>query len=237
MRTLVVIPTYNELDNITRMLDALGDSVPGTDILVVDDSSPDGTAAAVEAYASTHPTIHLLSRPPKSGLGGAYRAGFRWGLDRGYDHFVEMDADFSHDPRQLPTLLAAAESGAELVIGSRYVAGGEIPKWSWHRTMLSKGGNLYASAVLGLKVKDATAGFRVYADSALAAIAFEEVTQDGYGFQVEMTDRARQAGVRIVEVPIRFIDREVGESKMSTAIVIEAFAMVARRGLKRRFRR
>lgn len=237
MRALVVIPTYNELDNIVRMLDAVGASVPGVEVLVVDDSSPDGTAAAVDAYRATHDHVHLLSRPPKSGLGGAYRAGFRWGLDRGYDHFVEMDADFSHDPGQLPSLLAAADAGAGLVIGSRYVAGGTIPKWSWHRVLLSKGGNLYASAVLGLKVRDATAGFRVYSAAALAAIDFEAVDQDGYGFQVEMTDRARQGGVTIVEVPIRFIDREVGESKMSGAIVLEAFAMVARRGFSRRFRR
>ena len=237
MRPLVVMPTFNEAENIASMLPALRAAVPEANILVVDDSSPDGTAEVVREIMGTDRCIHLLSRPPKSGLGGAYREGFRWGIERGYDALIEMDADFSHDPTQLPSLLAAAEGGAGLTIGSRYVEGGSIPNWSWHRTMLSKGGNLYASLLLGLKVKDATAGFRVYTPEALAAIKFEEVKLDGYGFQVEMTDRARQAGVRIVEVPIKFIDREVGESKMSASIVVEALAMVTRRGIRRRLGR
>jgi dolichol-phosphate mannosyltransferase len=231
------MPTFNEAENIRRMLPALRIEVPEADILVVDDSSPDGTADVVREFMESDGSIHLLSRPPKSGLGGAYREGFRWGIDRGYDALIEMDADFSHDPKQLPSLLEAAEAGAGLTIGSRYVPGGSIPKWKWHRTMLSKGGNLYASLLLRLKVRDATAGFRVYTPAALEAIGFEAVTLDGYGFQVEMTDRARQAGVRIVEVPISFIDREVGESKMSASIVVEALAMVTRRGIRRRFGR
>jgi len=233
----VVIPTYNEAENISKMLPRLRELVPEVEILVVDDSSPDGTAEIVERLAAADDAIFLLRRAAKSGLGGAYRAGFRWGLDRGYDHFVEMDADFSHDPAALPTLLEAAQAGAGLVIGSRYVPGGQIPKWSWYRALLSRGGNLYASALLGLKVKDATAGFRVYAGAALEAIGFEAVTLDGYGFQIEMTDRARQAGVSIVEVPISFIDREVGESKMSSSIIVEALWMVTERGIARRFGR
>ncbi len=237
VRALVVMPTYNESENLAKMIPALRDAVPDADLLIVDDSSPDGTADIVRNFMKDDEAVHLLSRPAKSGLGGAYREGFKWGIERGFDALIEMDADFSHDPKQLPSLLAAAAEGAGLVIGSRYVEGGTIPKWSRRRIMLSKGGNLYSSALLGLKVKDATAGFRVYSPEALGLIHYEEVTLDGYGFQVEMTYRARRAGVKIVEVPISFVDREVGESKMSGSIVVEALVMVTRRGFSRLFGR
>ncbi len=237
MDVLIVIPTYNEVENIAKMLPVLRATVPSTHILVVDDASPDGTAQVVEEFASTDDHVHLLSRKAKGGLGGAYRAGFRWGIEHGYDHFVEMDADFSHDPKDLPRLFAEAEKGAGLVIGSRYVAGGVIPNWPWYREMLSRGGNLYASTLLRLKVRDATAGYRVYALDALRAIDFEGVDLNGYGFQIDMTDRARQAGVSIVEVPITFTDRVVGESKMSGSIITEALWMVTKRAVRRGFGR
>lgn len=231
MKPIVVMPTYNEAENILPMLEALASSVPGVDVLVVDDGSPDGTADLVDGLGWNHVTV--LRRKEKSGLGGAYRAGFRWAIDHGYDAMVEMDADFSHDPASLPSLLAAAEEGADVVIGSRYIPGGSTPKWAWYRLLLSRGGNLYASGVLGLHVNDSTAGFRVYRSSILEAMDFETVRADGYGFQIEMTYRARGAGASIREVPIRFVDRERGESKMSSAIVVEALWMVTVWGVKR----
>jgi dolichol-phosphate mannosyltransferase len=172
-------------------------------------------------------SIHLLERSAKSGLGGAYRAGFRWGLEHDYDVFVEIDCDFSHDPAALPTLLNAARD-REVVIGSRYVPGGSIPQWTWSRRLLSRGGNQYASLMLGLRVADSTAGYRVYTKSALEKIDFETVSADGYGFQIEMTYRARRHGASIVEVPISFTDRELGQSKMSGAIVFEALWLVTK---------
>jgi len=230
--SLVVLPTYNEILNIEAMLRALRATVPECDILVVDDGSPDGTANRAREMASQLGSISILERPKKDGLGGAYRAGFTWGLERGYDRFVEIDCDFSHDPAQLPTLLAASET-AEVVIGSRYVPGGRIPNWKLSRRLLSRGGNLYASTLLGLRVADATAGYRVYQDSALEKIDYTTVRADGYGFQIEMTYRARRNGASIIEVPISFSDRELGESKMSTAIVREALIMVTKWSLAR----
>jgi dolichol-phosphate mannosyltransferase len=236
MRTLVILPTYNEILNIEPMLRALREVVAGVDLLVVDDGSPDGTAARAEQVAAELGRIHLLRRATKSGLGGAYRAGFAWGLEHGYDHFVEIDCDFSHDPRALPSLLAAAETH-EVVIGSRYVKGGAIPKWSFSRRMLSRGGNQYASFVLGLKVADSTAGYRVYSRSALEKIDYQSVRADGYGFQIEMTYRARRSRASIIEVPISFTDRALGESKMSRAIVFEALWMVTLWAFERPFHR
>ncbi len=234
MRTLVVLPTYNEILNIEPMLRTLRDVVPDASILVVDDGSPDGTAARARQLADELGSVSILERPAKSGLGGAYRAGFAWGLERGFDHFVEIDCDFSHDPHALPTLLAAA-SGHDVVIGSRYVRGGTIPKWSLVRLLLSRGGNQYASLMLGLGVKDSTAGYRVYSDRALRLIDYRTVTADGYGFQIEMTFRARRAGASIVEVPISFTDRTRGESKMSSAIVVEALLLVTKWAVERPF--
>ena len=236
MRTLVVLPTYNEILNIEPMLRALRAVVPESSILVVDDGSPDGTAGRARDLAGELGSISVLERAAKSGLGGAYRAGFAWGLERGYDHFVEIDCDFSHDPNALPTLLTAAVHH-DVVIGSRYVRGGSIPKWSLLRLLLSRGGNQYASIMLGLKVKDSTAGYRVYSDRALRLIDYTSVSADGYGFQIEMTFRARRAGASITEVPISFTDRTRGESKMSSAIVVEALWLVTKWAVERPFAR
>ncbi len=233
MRPLVVIPTYNESENIERMLQRIHDCLPQAGVLVVDDGSPDGTADLVNALAAELPDVHLLARNAKSGLGSAYRAGFAWGLERGYDAFVEIDADFSHDPAALPSLIAPLEEGFDVSIGSRYVEGGSIPNWAWHRHLLSKGGNLYASAVLGLGVADSTAGYRAYSARILQRLDLDRIRAEGYGFQIEMTYRAKQHGATITEVPISFVDREAGESKMSSIIVIEALGLVAWWGLGR----
>lgn len=226
VRILVIVPTYNEIDNIARVIELAGRALPEAGILVVDDASPDGTADRVETLRDATSDLHLLRREAKSGLGSAYRAGFKWGMGRGYDVMVEMDADLSHDPGALPELVAPIAQGHEVSIGSRYVPGGSIPRWSVGRHLLSWGGNRYASAMLGLGVADSTAGFRAYAATVLSRIALEKVKAEGYGFQIEMTYRAKQAGASIVEVPIRFVDRELGESKMSSAIVVEAFGLV-----------
>lgn len=237
MRILVVVPTYNEAENIEKVLGRIHDALPDAGILVVDDGSPDGTAELADKVAVTLPDLHVLRRPAKSGLGSAYRAGFRWGLERGYEACVEMDADFSHDPSALPGLVAPLSAGYEVSIGSRYVKGGSIPNWSWHRHLLSWGGNRYATVLLGLGVADSTAGFRAYAATVLNRIPLDEVRAEGYGFQIEMTYQAKQAGAAITEVPIRFVDRVAGESKMSSAIVIEALGLVTLWGLRRASRK
>jgi len=234
MKTLVVLPTFNEIANITKMLVALRRVIPEASILVVDDGSPDGTAEAAEVAAAELGNISVLRRQSKSGLGSAYRAGFSWGLERNFDTFVEIDCDFSHDPEELPAMLSLAGK-SEVVIGSRYVPGGSIPSWSRSRLLLSRGGNKYASAMLRLKVLDSTAGFRVYSKGALEKIDYSTVRADGYGFQIEMTYRARQGGASIVEHPIAFRDRTEGESKMSRAIVLEALGMVTKWGIQRVF--
>ena len=234
MRTLVVLPTYDEILNIETMLRTLRSVVPDCDVLVVDDGSPDGTANRAAEVAIELGGIEVLRRHEKSGLGAAYRAGFSWGLERDYDHFVEIDCDFSHDPAALPGLLVAAERN-DVVIGSRYVRGGTIPQWSLSRRLLSRGGNQYASIMLGLGVADSTAGYRVYSREALEKIKYQKVKADGYGFQIEMTYRAKRSGSSIVEVPISFTDRELGESKMSGAIVIEALWLVTKWALERPF--
>ena len=233
MRVLVVIPTYNESENIDRVLRRIRDALPDATVLVVDDGSPDGTADMAETIGKELGQIELLRRTEKSGLGSAYRAGFRWGLDHDFEACIEMDADLSHDPDALPGLVAPLEKGFELVVGSRYVSGGTIPNWAWHRRLLSRGGNIYASTLLGLGVTDSTSGFRAYAASVLRRIALDRIRADGYGFQIEMTYQAKRAGAPIVEVPIRFVDRVEGESKMSTFIVVEAFGLVTWWGLQR----
>ena len=226
MRTLIVLPTFNEADNIVEVLQKLRAVVPEASVLVVDAASPDGTADLVEEVAEQIGDVSVMRRPAKSGLGSAYRDGFRRGLSVGYDVMVEMDSDLSHDPAALPSLLSAVADGAALALGSRYIPGGSIPDWSWYRRALSRWGNRYAAAVLGIDVKDATSGYRAYRAEALTNIDFHTVQADGYGFQVEMAYRVLASGGRIVEVPISFTDRVRGESKMSSRIVIEALVLV-----------
>lgn len=235
MRALVVIPTYQEAENIARVLQRVRAAVPDAPVLVVDDGSPDGTADLAEAAGRELRHVDVLRRSAKAGLGDAYRAGFRWGIEHGAPILVEMDADLQHDPSALPSLLAPIERDeADLVIGSRYVPGGSIPDWRLHRRLLSRWGNRYASMVLGLGVRDSTAGFRAYRTAALERVDLDAVAADGYGFQIEMTYRTRQAGGRIVEVPIQFGERTAGESKMSAAIIGEALRMVTWWGLRDR---
>ena len=233
MRPLVVIPTYNESENIERILHRIKESLPEAGILVVDDGSPDGTGDLVKGVAADLPDVHLLARSEKSGLGSAYRAGFAWGLEHGYDACIEIDADFSHDPGALPTVLAPLSQGYDVSIGSRYIEGGTIPNWAWHRHLLSRGGNQYASRVLGLGVADSTAGYRAYSASILRSLDLHRIRAEGYGFQIEMTYRSKQHGARITEVPISFVDRTAGVSKMSSFIVVEALLLVTWWGLGR----
>ena len=237
MRTLVVLPTYNEAENIDDVLTRLRRAVPDAHVLVVDDRSPDGTADRADKLALELGNIEVLRRPAKAGLGSAYRAGFRIGLARGYDALVEMDSDLSHEPEALPMLLAAVEDGADLAIGSRYVQGGRIPDWPWPRRAISRFGNLYARALLGVSVHDATAGFRVYSRRALERLDLDAVRADGYGFQVEMVYLVEHDDGRVVERPIEFRDRTLGHSKMSSRIVVEALALVTWWGARDRLRR
>lgn len=236
MRALVVLPTYQEAENIAEVLRRLRAAAPAVDVLVVDDSSPDGTAAIAKAAGHELGGVDVLIRPTKSGLGSAYRAGFAEGLARGYDVLVEMDSDLSHDPARLPSLLRAVEAGADLVVGSRYVPGGTIPNWPVHRRLLSRWGNRYADLALGLSVRDATSGYRAYRADALRGIDLDSVRADGYGFQIEMAYRVAGNGGQIVELPIEFVDREKGASKMSFRIIAEALALVSWWGLRDRLR-
>jgi dolichol-phosphate mannosyltransferase len=226
VRTLVVLPTYNEAENIEHVLTRIRAALPHDGVLVVDDGSPDGTADIAEKLGAELGHIEVLRRPRKSGLGSAYRAGFAWGLERGWDAFVEMDADLSHEPEALPDLIAPLREGADLVVGSRYIPGGSIPNWSWHRRLLSQGGNVYASLMLGLHVHDSTSGFRAYRADTLRRIDLDAVRAEGYGFQIEMVQEVLEHGGEIVEVPIRFVDRVEGKSKMSMSIVVEALLLV-----------
>lgn len=244
LRVLVVLPTYNEADNIERMLCSVRAALPNAGVLVVDDGSPDQTAALAERVAEEIGGVHVLRRSAKTGLGSAYRAGFKWGLERGYEALVEMDCDFSHDPNALGVLVAPLQDGIDLSLGSRYVPGGEIPDWSVGRRFISRGGNIYADVLLGLKVKDSTSGFRAYRAEILRKIDLEAVRAEGYGFQIEMVRQVLEHGGRVSEVPIRFVDRVEGVSKMSTSIVVEAFVLVswwatlrAVEGARRRWRR
>ena len=227
VRTLVIIPTYNERANLESLIRAVLATDPGIDILVVDDSSPDGTGALAEALAKETGRVRVLHRAGKQGLGTAYLAGFRFGLGHGYDRLVEMDADFSHRPEDLPRLLRAAET-ADVVVGSRNVPGGQVEGWSWLRQLISRGGSLYARLLLGLSVQDCTSGFKCFRREALARLSLDQVRSNGYAFQVEMNYLCQQAGLRIVEVPIVFPDRAAGRSKMSWRIVLEAALLVWR---------
>jgi dolichol-phosphate mannosyltransferase len=237
LRALIVLPTYNEADNIAEVLRRARAAAPDAGILVVDDSSPDGTADIARALTAEVGGVEILTRPDKSGLGSAYRDGFKWGRERGFDVLMEMDSDLSHDPADIPRLLTGIDDGADLVIGSRYVPGGSIPHWPWHRRALSKYGNRYSAAMLRIDVHDMTAGFRAYRSDMVGRIDIDGVRADGYGFQVEMTYFVAQAGGRIVEVPIKFVDRVRGTSKMSTNIVVEAMALVTWWGIRDRVTR
>lgn len=242
MRATVVVPTYNEIDNIERLCREVLAIAPQVQILVVDDASPDGTADKAEALAAELGHITVMRRSGKSGLGSAYRAGLRRAIDEGAEICVQMDADMSHDPAILPALLANIEHGADLAIGSRYVPGGRTVDWPPRRRLLSRWGNRYAAGVLGLAINDATAGYRAYSAAALERMQFETVKADGYGFQVEMTFRLLRVNGKMVEFPITFHDRTEGESKMSGHIIREALLLVLKlwindfRGRRRRRR-
>ncbi|WCO65249.1 polyprenol monophosphomannose synthase [Iamia majanohamensis] len=234
MSVLVVIPTYDEAENVADVVGRVRASVPEAHVLVVDDNSPDGTADLAEAVGAELGQVDVLRRPEKGGLGPAYRAGFAWGLARGFDVLVEMDADLSHDPAALPDLLAAVEGGADLAIGSRYVPGGQVPGWPRHRLAISRVGNSYASLALGIDLRDATGGYRAYTADALRSLDLDQITTYGYGFQVEMAYSLVRSGHRVVEVPITFRDRIRGTSKMSLAIVGEALRLVTWWGFRDR---
>lgn len=232
-RVVVLIPTYNERENLPRIVARVRASVPEADILVLEDNSPDGTGAVADELAAADEQVHVMHRPGKQGLGAAYKAGFAWAIERGYEAAIEMDADGSHQPEQLPSLLRAAEH-ADLVIGARWVKGGSVVNWPAHRKALSVGANIYTKVMLGLPVNDATGGYRVYRTSALQAMDLASVSSAGYGFQVDMTVALVRAGLTAVEVPIEFVEREIGESKMSGNIVTEAFVNVGKQGIAHR---
>jgi dolichol-phosphate mannosyltransferase len=235
-RIAVIVPTYNERGNIESTAGRIRSAVPGADVLIVDDNSPDGTGDIAGELAAGDSHIHVLHRTQKTGLGAAYIAGFRWALAEGYDVLVEMDADGSHQPEELPLLLEALK-GADLVLGSRWVAGGTVRNWPKSRELLSRGGNTYARLMLGIGLKDATGGYRAYRAATLRAIALDEVESQGYCFQIDLAMRAIRAGLRVVEVPITFVERIHGKSKMSRAIVAEALWRVTIWGVTGRGRR
>ena len=227
MKTLIIIPTYNELENLRPILNEIFSFAPLTDVLIVDDNSPDGTGKLADEISAENPQVHVLHRSGKLGLGTAYIAGFKYAIEHGYDAAFEMDADFSHDPRYLPDFLKAIED-ADLVIGSRYIPGGSTPNWSFTRRMISGCGNIFARFMLGIPVHDCTAGYRCYRREVLESIDLDTIQSQGYAFQVELAYRVMRQGFKIVETPIVFMDRRVGKSKMSRAIVIEAFTYVLR---------
>jgi dolichol-phosphate mannosyltransferase len=234
VRVLVVTPTYNERLNIEPVLERLRAAVPHADVLVVDDASPDGTGDIADKLAASDPAIHVLHRPVKDGLGAAYVAGFAWGLERDYDVLVEMDADGSHQPEQLPSLLAALQH-ADLVLGSRWVKGGSVSDWPATRMALSRGGNTYVRIALGLGLRDATGGFRAFRAEVLSSIDLATVASHGYCFQVDLAWRAVRQGATVVEVPITFVERLHGSSKMSGSIVREALWRVTQWALALRW--
>jgi dolichol-phosphate mannosyltransferase len=225
-RTLIVVPTYNERDNVRGIAAAFLAALPGVELLFVDDNSPDGTGQLLDEIAAGEPRVHVMHRAGKLGLGTAYVQGFGWGLERGFDYLLEMDADGSHDPKYLPQMVALADDGADLVIGSRYVPGGGTQNWGVGRKIISRGGSLYARTILGVDVRDLTAGFMLWRRTALEAIDLSTITSNGYSFQIEMKYRALQRGLRVVETPIVFVDRAVGQSKMSRKIFAEALLKV-----------
>ena len=224
-RALVCLPTYDERDNLVPILEAILANLPAADVLVIDDNSPDGTGRLADEFAAREPRVKVLHRAGKQGLGKAYLAGFAWALERDYGYVIEMDADFSHDPKRLPALLAAARE-ADLALGSRYVPGGGTVGWGLVRRIISQGGSLYARLILGLSVRDLTGGFKCFRRAVLEGIDLPSVECTGYAFQIELTYRAIRRGFRVREVPIVFEDRRVGQSKMSSRIVVEALRKV-----------
>ncbi|HEY7045463.1 MAG TPA: polyprenol monophosphomannose synthase [Nocardioidaceae bacterium] len=232
-RFLVIIPTYNEAENLELVVDRVRASAPALDVLVVDDASPDGTGDIADKIARHDASVHVLHRAEKTGLGAAYLAGFTWGLDAGYDVLIEMDADGSHLPEQLPRLLDALP-GADLVLGARWVPGGRVVNWPRRREWLSRGGNTYARALLGLGLHDATGGFRAFRRTTLEGIDLSDVSSQGYCFQVDLARRTLAAGFRVVEVPITFVERVYGESKMTGEVVREALVKVTAWGARHR---
>lgn len=237
MPVAVVLPTYNEAENIDRLLRELRSIVPEARLLVVDDASPDGTGRLAEACAAELGSIDVVHRAVKDGLGNAYRFAFERVIGEGFDVVVTMDSDFSHDPEVIPRMLDAIESGSDVVVGSRYVPGGGTRDWPLHRRLLSRWGNVYTGWILGVGVRDCTSGFRAYRASALAAIHPETTRADGYAFLTELMVRSVRQGARVVEVPIVFVDRRYGTSKMSSRIVLESMLLVTRWGLGHRWRR
>ena len=231
----MVVPTFDEADNLAWLVGRILASVPHADVLVVDDSSPDGTGAIADRMAAQEPRIQVLHRPTKEGLGKAYLAGFRWALARDYDVIGEIDADGSHQPEQLPSLLAALED-ADLVIGSRWVAGGSVTNWAFTRELLSRGGNLYTRLLLGIHVRDATAGYRLFRRTTLEKIDLDDVSSYGYVFQADLAFRTLRAGLRVVEVPIEFVERVRGDSKMTRDVATESLRRITRWGLSERRR-
>jgi len=227
MKTLIIIPTYNELENLRPLLEGVFSYAPETNILIVDDNSPDGTGKLADEMSEKDSRVKVMHRAGKLGLGTAYIAGFKYAIDKGYDAAFEMDADFSHDPKYLPDFLKAIEN-ADLVIGSRYIKGGSTPNWKLMRRIISGGGNIYTRIILGIPVHDCTAGFRCYRREVLENIDPDSVQAQGYAFQVEMAYRVYKKGYMIVETPIVFMDRRVGSSKMSGNIFIEGFTSVLR---------
>lgn len=227
MKTIVIIPTYNEIDNLRPLLQEIFLYAPDTDVLIVDDNSPDGTGKLADEIHDENPRVNVMHRLEKAGLGKAYIAGFTYAIEHGYDAAFEMDADFSHDPRYLPDFLKAIEH-ADLVIGSRYIPGGDTPDWSPLRRFISGGGNIFARFMLGIPIHDCTAGYRCYRREVLESIDLDTVQSQGYAFQIEMAYRVMNRGFKIVETPIVFMDRRVGKSKMSRQIVIEGFTYVLR---------
>jgi dolichol-phosphate mannosyltransferase len=227
-RTVIVIPTYNEREGLPAIVAAVRAAVPEAAVLIVDDNSPDGTGALADDLAARDPEVRVKHRASKQGLGKAYVDAFRGLLEEGWERIVQMDADFSHDPGDVPRLLAALDDGADVAVGSRYVAGGSTVNWGLGRKLVSRGGSLYARTVLGVGVRDLTAGFKAWNREALEQIPLGEIRATGYGFQIEMTFRALGAGAQVVEIPIRFVDRRVGQSKMSETIFVEALTVVWR---------
>jgi dolichol-phosphate mannosyltransferase len=235
-RVIIVMPTYNERQNLEIIVGRIRECVPDADLLVVDDNSPDGTGDLADKLAETDQHVQVMHRTEKAGLGRAYVAGFSWALERGYDAIVEMDADGSHRPEDLPKLLAALDGTADAVIGSRYVPGGTVVNWPKSREFLSRGANIYNRLMLGISVRDATGGFRVYRAATLRKLDLNNIESAGYCFQIDMTLRVLQAGLELTEVPITFVERERGSSKMSNAVIREAFFRVAQWGIAARLR-